>query len=574
VRRSLGDCGGRFRTKKPVDTLKRKERIFMKTPAWKKDWSAADRAKYLDTLANTDFDILIVGGGITGAGLLRASAARGLSVALIDKEDFAFGTSSKSTRLAHGGFRYIVQGDFGLVWESCHERDWLRWAFPNLVVPVAIIGATRTKKYTRLSRPVLGLYDLLSAYKNYKNHRALSRDEMRRTEPRINLSGIDAGFLVHECLLNDARLTVEIVKEGCLFGGTAVNYVAATKIVTTGGRAAGCEALDRETGRTFKISAKNVVVTAGPWCDDLLPKERRPVIRPTKGVHLILRREDIGNEGGLHIANPADNRGVFVLVHGDFTYVGTTDTDYTGDLNHCYTDWNDFDYFKGFINYCFPDAHFSPESLVGSYAGTRPLVRMPGVSETATSRKDLVDEISPGFFILTGGKLTIFRAMAEKAIAFMAKRGAISVDKKSEAVSRAPFVVGIGPIEWEKAAPRRVVDKKTAAHLYKNYGRGGIDIIEGIKRNGSLGEAVVKGQPNVWGELDHCLQHEMITRTKDFLLRRTNLSLHQRDGHEALGKAVAQRMGKFLGWDKKRIDAEVADYVDLAHKNRFFLRKR
>jgi glycerol-3-phosphate dehydrogenase len=539
-----------------------------------KMWSAADRTGRLETLAGTDFDILVVGGGITGAGILRAAAVRGLKAALIDKEDFAFGTSSKSTRLAHGGFRYILYGDFGLVWEACHERDWLRWAFPNLVAPVDIIGANKSRKHTRFAGPILSVYDMLSAYKNYRNHRPISRDEVKKREPNVNISGIDSGNLVCECLLNDARLTLEVIKEGCIFGGTAVNYVAARKVVTKDGRASGCEVVDRETGRSFTIKTKNVVNATGVWCEDLLPPEKCPVVRPTKGVHLILRREDIGNQGGLSIPNPTDGRGVFVLTHGDFTYVGTTDTDYKGDLDQCYTDWDDFDYFKEFINYCFPNAHFTPESLVGSYAGTRPLVRKPGVSETATSRKDLVDEISPGFFIVTGGKLTIFRAMAEKTMAFMAKRKAITIDKKSEILSRAPFVNGMERIQWDHLVPKTKLDEKTQTHLFRNYGGGGIGILERTKSDASWGEAITKGQPNVWGELAYCLKYEMVTHAKDFLLRRTNLSLHQRDGHEALGRAVAERMGKDLGWDKKRIDKEVADYVQIAHKNRFFLTKK
>jgi glycerol-3-phosphate dehydrogenase len=537
-----------------------------------KSWSARDRARYLKELSETTYDVLIIGGGITGAGVLRACGLSGIRAALIEKEDFAFGTSSKSTRLAHGGARYIANGEFGLVWEETHERDWLRGALPNLVPPVPIIRANYSSIESAIMRTYFTVYDGLCGFHNYKNTRHLSRNEVLDHEPNIKFPKLHSGELMYECIINDGRLTLEIVKEGVRLGGTALNYVKADKVIYKSGRAAGVEAIDRLTGSTFTIAAKNVVNASGPWTDDLLPKGSPHLIRPSKGVHLVLRRESIGNQAGLYVKSPVDGRGVFVLAHGDYTYLGTTDTEYSGNLDECYAEFKEYEYFRDIVDHAFPGARFGPEDLVGSYAGNRPLVKEEGVSETKTSRKEFVDEAAPGFFVLTGGKLTIFRTMADKLLAYMAAHGAPNVGMAKKGLSRTPFSIGITRDRWDATAPPTALDKATIDDIFRNYGRGGFIILESVKKDPSLGQRITPNQPYIGAELDYCIIHEMVTKAKDFLLRRTNLSLHQRDGHRQLGEAVAHYMAKQLGWDNGRVKKETDDYVDIAHKNSFFLK--
>ena len=539
-----------------------------------KTWSALERARYLKELSGTTYDVLIIGGGITGAGVLRACGLSGVSAALIEKEDFAFGTSSKSTRLAHGGARYIANGEFGLVWEETHERDWLRGALPNLAQPVPVIRSNYSSIESAVMRTYFTVYDVLSAFGNYKNTRHLSRSEVLKREPNIKFPKLHSGELMYECIINDARLTLEIVKEGVGLGGTALNYVKAERIVYRDGRAAGVDAVDRLTGTSFFVGARNVVNASGAWTDDLLPNGRPPLIRPSKGVHLIVKRESIGNQAGLYVKSPVDGRGVFVLAHGDYTYVGTTDTEYSGDLDECYAESKEYDYFKEIVDHAFPDADFDTDHLVGSYAGNRPLVKEEGVSETKTSRKEFIEEPAPGFFVLTGGKLTIFRTMADKLLAFMGKQAAPGIAPAKKGLSKTPFSIGITRDRWEAAAPPTALDKSTVDDIYRNYGRGGVAILESVAKDPSLGERIIPDQPYIRAELDYCVDHEMITRARDFLLRRTNLSLHQRDDHRRLGELVARPMAKQLGWDEARIRREVDDYVDIAHKNRFFLKKK
>ena len=543
-------------------------------------WGAKDRDEYIRKLAETAFDVLIIGGGITGAGILRECGLQGMKAALIEKEDFAFGTSSKSTRLAHGGLRYILNLEFGLVWEETHERDWMREAFPNMARPVPIIISTYSYLEAFITRFVLMLYDALSGWGNYRIPRYLSRQEVEELEPKLTISGLHSGLLYYECIINDARLTAEIVKEGVMRGGMALNYLKALRILKDHGRAVGVEVLDKETGKIIPMRAKNVVTATGPWTDELFPEGYSPsgrLIKPSKGVHIIVRREKIGNQGGLYVKSPVDRRGVFVLAHGDFTYIGTTDTHYGGDLDHCYTEDKEYEYFKGIIEHCFPAAQFEPEDLLGTYAGVRPLVQQDGVSEHKTSRREFIDEVYPGFFVITGGKLTIFRSMAEKLLTFMAAHGADSTPKPQKALSRSPFKLGITKQDWDHMLHKHGLaginlDEKTRNHLYENYGRGSLEILNRVKADINLAEKITKDQQYIWAELEYALEYEMIVHIKDFLMRRTNLSLHQRNNHRELGLKVAERMAQHLGWDRARIEKEVEDYVDLAQKNRFFLK--
>jgi glycerol-3-phosphate dehydrogenase len=537
-----------------------------------KDWSARDRARHLKELSETTYDVLIIGGGITGAGVLRACGLAGIRAALVEKEDFAFGTSSKSTRLAHGGARYILNGEFGLVWEETHERDWIRGAIPNLAPPVPIIRANYNAIESGIMRGYFTVYDALSGFGNYRRTHHLSLRQVRKREPNIKLPKLHSGELMHECIINDARLTLEIVKEGVRLGGIAVNYLKALRVVHRNGRAAGVEAEDRLTGKVVPIAARNVVNASGPWTDELLPPGSQHLIRPSKGVHIVLRRESIGNQAGLLVQSPVDKRTIFVLAHGDYTYLGTTDTEYSGDLDECYAETKEYEYFKGIVDHAFPDARFAPGDLVGSYAGNRPLVKEEGVSETKTSRREYVDEPVPGLFVLTGGKLTIFRTMADKLLAYMNEHGAPNIPSVRKGLSRTPFSVGINRNRWDIEAPPTALDATTIEHIFRNYGRGGFAILKAVAKDPSLGQRIVADQPYIQAELDYCMGYEMIAGVKDFLLRRTNLSLHRRDGHRELGEAVARRMGGYFGWNNDRIKRETEDYVEIAHKNRFFLK--
>lgn len=540
-----------------------------------KPWSAKDRSRYVQELQSTEYDALIIGGGITGGGVLRTLGLHGIRAALIEKEDFAFGTSSKSTRLAHGGVRYILHGNYRLVWEETHERDWMRNAFPNQVRPVRILIVNNNRDIAKIFNSLLRKYDILSGWGNYKNYRHISAEEVLKQEPNVKIPNLYSGSLFYECIIMDSRLTAEIIKEGVMLGGTALNYVRAKRVLFDNGRCAGVEAEDALSGDSFTIRAKNVINATGPWTDTLMPEGSRQLIRPAKGVHIAVKRESIGNQSGLYVMSPVDGRSVFILAHGEYTYIGTTDTDYSGDLDECYTEREEYEYFKSIIDSCFPDATFEEKDLIGTYAGTRPLVWQEGVSADKTSREEHIEETSPGFFVLTGGKLTIFRAMAKKLLKFMAKRGALRLKRTLRDISKTPFLIGITHSKWKRALPENPgLDEKTLQHLYENYGKGSFHIIETIRENPRLGEPITADQRYTWAELDYCMEYEMITRVRDFLLRRTNLSLHQRENHEALGRAVADRMAEQFGWDDRRIREEVDEYVRIAHRNSFFLEKK
>jgi glycerol-3-phosphate dehydrogenase len=266
-----------------------------------------------------------------------------------------------------------------------------------------------------------------------------------------------------------------------------------------------------------------------------------------------------------------------VLAHGGYTYLGTTDTEYTGDLDDCYTEKEEYEYFRSITNESLPAARFEPEDLIGTYAGNRPLVHQEGLSEDKTSRREYIDEVKPGFFVLTGGKLTIFRTMALKLLNYMSAKGAAAVAEPDKKLSKKRFSISLTRGEWDSLVRSAFGDKvpgldgNAVEHIYQNYGRGGIAILEMVRDDLSLAEPVTYDQPNIMAEIAYCLEFEMITHVKDFLMRRTNLSLHQRDNHEELGRKVAERMAVYLGWGDKRIEDEVREYAGLAHKNKFFL---
>ncbi|MBN1534500.1 MAG: glycerol-3-phosphate dehydrogenase/oxidase [Spirochaetes bacterium] len=542
-------------------------------------WSTGSRADYLQQLEERVFDVLIVGGGITGAGIFRDCGLQGISAALIEKDDFAFGTSSKSTKLAHGGLRYILNGEFGLVREETHERDWLRRSFPNLVRPVPIIFPNYNRIRTFLAPFVFLLYEALAGWRNYRFFRPLSRRKIFALEPRLSCGDIESGIMFYECVVDDQRLTIEVMKEGVWSGGTALNYVMAMRVVEENGRVAGVEVRDRETGREFMIKARNVVSAVGSWTDQLLPKGYHPsgtLIRPSKGVHVVFKKEDVGNEYGIYATSRTDKRGVFIVSHGEYTYVGTTDTEYNEDLDHCRTDENEYSYLKEITKSHFPSARFEKEDVLGSYAGTRPLVKQEGVSEHKTSRKAFIDMVYPGFFIIAGGKLTTFRAMSQQLLRFMKKHGADSIGSVRGSLSRRKFNVGMKRKDWDEQIKRKnpadvLPDRRTLDHLYENYGSGAFNILERLVEKPELSRRITEEQPHMLAELDYAIDFELVTHVKDFLMRRTNLSLHSRDAHAELGGTIAEYMAKRLGWNKKRMNDEVDEYCRIAMENSFFL---
>src|SRR5947209_2500476 len=364
------------------------------------EFSARTRAVNLDRMRKESFDVLVVGSGIVGAGVARDVACRGFATALVDRGDFASGTSGKTSRLVHGGLRYLQNYRFGLVRRAVRERDLLLRNAPSLVHPLSFLipayadqGPNRT-----LLRFGLFLYDLLSKEKTLPRRSWLSAEEARPREPRIAERGLAGAGLYYDAWTDDARLVLAIAQDAAVAGAIVANHVQVEGLVQHGGRVAGADVRDAIGGASFTVSSRFVVNATGVWLDRFRSAGPTPTIRPTKGIHIFVPRAKIGNRHALALTAKTDGRVVFVLPVGNLALVGTTDTDFRGDPDRVLPDASDVAYLLETINDGFADSHLGPDDIVSAYAGLRPLLRKgrEEKSESEISRDHAIFEDPDG----------------------------------------------------------------------------------------------------------------------------------------------------------------------------------
>ena len=415
-------------------------------------WDAQDRDQALDQATTRDVALVIVGGGITGAGIAREAALRGLSFLLVDRADFAFGTSSRSSKLVHGGMRYLAQGDFRLVREATTERNWLCAALPNLVRPVGFYYCARpgTPDTPRRIRTALVLYDLLGntgARFKGRRHRILAPAQLRQREPSVDTSGITMAGLFYDANVDDARLTLEVLKEARNLSagrGQILNYVEAAEVLLEEGQVRGVRLRDRLGDRAFTVPTRCVVNATGIWTGAFLGKAG--MIRPTKGVHLAIPNARLGNREAFVLRSQDDGRTFFVLRRGEVTLIGTTDTDYQGSLDAPFCTREDCDYLLRTVNTTFPASRITTRDILSTYAGIRPLVMEEGKPASQVSRRHLILDPGSGLVTLVGGKLTTFRLMAWELLTLCSRSGYLRPFRGRERhrhFSRRPFTTGI-----------------------------------------------------------------------------------------------------------------------------------
>ncbi|HEU4562524.1 MAG TPA: glycerol-3-phosphate dehydrogenase [Longimicrobium sp.] len=539
-------------------------------------FSAAARAEHWSALGLGVFDLLIIGGGITGAAAARDAAGRGLSVALVDAGDFGHGTSSRSSRLIHGGLRYLETYNFGLVFEASAERRRLLELAPHLVHPLPFVFPVYQGGPTPFLMLQAGmwLYDALSLFRNIRRHRVLSRADVQREEPRLRVQGLAGATIYYDASVDDARLTLANARGAHEAGAAVVSHAEVFAFLHESGLA-GARVRDRLTGEEREVRARVVVNATGPWSDivrQMANPEAKPRLRPTKGVHILVERERIGNRNGITFQSPIDGRVMFVLPWGDFTYVGTTDTDYRGDPADVRADPADVDYLVKSANSVFPDAKLTAADVVSTWAGIRPLLApaQGGGSESATSREHDIWWDRSGLLNIAGGKLTTYRVMAEHL-----------VDRATDRLKQRHRVeAGISPTpdlplpgaphgSWTEFA-RRIVEEADALgvggevgrHLARAYGEDAEAILAAIQADRSLGERIVPGHPYVWAEVPHVVRNEMAMTVEDVLIRRLHLFYEARDGGLSVARAVAERMAgeEGIGWDAAGIERQVERY--------------
>ncbi len=515
-------------------------------------------------LESRTFDVLIIGGGITGCGVARDAAMRGLSVALIEREDFASGTSGRSSRLVHGGLRYLEHGHLHLVFEASRERRILSRIAPHLVRPLSFTWPVyENARVSRLKlRLGLLLYDALSLFRNLRGRRSLGPDDVAALEPELRALGIQGGAMYYDAATDDMRLTLANARSAAELGAAVANRVELREVLEDGDLTRAV-AVDTLTGATLRIVARVVVSAAGAWTNDvsrLVNSNHRASVRGTKGAHIAVPRDRAGNRGALTLLSPIDGRVMFVLPSGNLTIIGTTDTEYDGPLDDVRATHADIGYLIRSANSFFPAAHLSPSDVVAAWAGIRPLVASEVSDPSSTSREHAIEWITPAILGITGGKLTTYRSMAAESVDMVVRAlGRLSIPCTTADVPLPGG--GIGSLEDELLAAQTVVgDSKLAEHLVHAYGSEWRDVWRLAEADRSLSQPVVEDLPYIHAELLHVATHEMPMTLSDVLIRRLHIAFETRDHGLAVAEFVARRLAPVLGWSEERILSEMQRY--------------
>jgi glycerol-3-phosphate dehydrogenase len=529
-------------------------------------FGAARRPALVAALERAPFDVLVIGGGITGAGIARDAAMRGLSVALVEREDFASGTSSRSSRLIHGGVRYLEHGELHLVFESSHERYVLRRIAPHLVQPLRFVWPVY--EHARLPRWKLGLglwlYDALAFFRNIARHRRLSARAVAAIEPALRQQDLLGGFSYYDAATDDIRLTVANARAAAEAGATVVNHVEVRELRMHQGAVRGAVAVDTLSGRTLTIGAHVVVNATGPWSDSirrLANPAAPPGVHGTKGVHVAVPRDRIGNGGALTLLSPLDGRVMFVLPAGLHTIIGTTDTDYTGPPETVHATSDDITYLLRSANAFFPHAHLTSADVVSAWAGIRPLVESGARETGSVSREHHIAWTAPGLLTITGGKLTTYRVMAAQVVDAVA-RTTDPAPRRRAATGRVPLPGGrIASLEEELQRARTATGRPALAeHLVRRYGTEWRVVWALVEENPALATPVVPSHPDIVAELLYAVQHEMALTLSDLLIRRLHVAFETHDHGAAAAPAAARVVAPLLDWSAEHIDAELARY--------------
>lgn len=524
--------------------------------------STFDRATMLDRLATETFDVLVVGGGITGAGVALDAASRGLRTALVEADDFASGTSSKSSKLVHGGLRYLQQGDIRLVYEALHERQRLRHNAPHLVrllpfmIPVLTKDGLIPRRVARALGSAMWMYDLTGGFRIGKLHKRLKADQAFEHLPTMSRERLAGGYLYYDATTDDARLVLALARSAADRGAAVANrcpVVAFTK--DSGGQVDG--ATVAADGHRITLRATVVVNAAGVWADQVRKLEDGvdpDSIRPAKGVHLTVPWEKVRNDIAVVIPVPGDKRSLFVVPWGprpdgtfDHTYVGTTDTDYEGRLDDPPCTADDIDYVLKALNAAIT-TDVTAEDVTGVWTGLRPLVKSATSGRTADlSRRHRVTTGAAGVIAIAGGKLTTYREMAQDTVDEVAAR----LGRKARCRTKKLRLAGAdGYADAPEGTPE--------FHLGTRYGTAADDVRALIAADPSLGAPLIPGLAYVRAEAVYAIRNEMATTLVDVLSRRTRAHLFDRPATVAAADDVAALLAVELGWD----DAETTRQVD------------
>ncbi len=557
-----------------------------------------ERSQALAALAEEEFDVVVVGGGITGAGVALDAAARGYSVALLERNDFACGTSSRSSKLVHGGLRYLQNFDLGLVREALLERRLMVALAPHLVRPLPlVVPAFEGARPDRLVGVGLNLYDVMSVERDRlrtrrgkraraerealaeparaepeswspERHRVISGEEVLELLPALAAREPTSGYLFYDCQTDDARLVLTVLGEAERFGAVLCNRVDVVGLLEDAGRARGVEVLDVEDGARFQVRAQNVVNATGVWADQLRPQELHeeaelPVIRPSRGTHITIMHEDLPLLGGA-IVPAGSGRSIFALPWLGHALIGTTDNDYEGPLEHIEPSTEDIEYLLAAVNKFFGKS-LGAEQLTGAFAGVRPLISTGDPKKSVDiSRKAELYETSSGMITITGGKLTTWRRMAKMTVDRMVERDA------REAPCRTHEIPLGQPVAVADLPRVEGVPEASYAALAARYGYAAREVLALAAERGELAQPIVGRLPDLLAEVALAARKEQARSIGDVLLRRTRLGLLAArelttGAEDGAAPEPVQRVGdvlaRELGWSQQRRALELQRFA-------------
>jgi glycerol-3-phosphate dehydrogenase len=535
----------------------------------------------LADISGITFDIVVVGGGITGASIARDAAMRGLTVALLEKDDFASGTSSRSTKLLHGGLRYLEQYEFKLVREACRERELFLRLAPHLaeIRPFIYLLYRGYPESPLLLNLGLTIYDIFSGNPIQRHHHMLNAKRTLELEPDLNPDQLIGGGWYYDVLTNDARLTVETTKSAGEAGASIGNYLEVVGLVQESGKVHGVEVTDRLTGAQAVIRAKCVINASGVWVDRVRALENGISdlrLRPTKGVHIVVRKSDFPLQHAVFLRSPKDRRVVWPIpaLDGDLVYIGTTDTFYEGKPEEVTATQQDIDYLLEVANHTIPDAKLSYGHIVGTWAGLRPLFgAKPGVAASSVSREHEIF-VSPGGLVnIAGGKLTTARVMAFQTVdAALRLYGDTFANRHPKPCTTDQKPLCGGDAEGISAAKQtlqsRHIPSAIAQRWLSHYGSNALRLAETVSADpGALqemGSAAITP-----AEVRFAVENEMARTVSDFFIRRATVFFWHHDGGLQSADGVAAEMAKLLGWSSAECTRQVQNYRQEVEHNRF-----
>ncbi|MGK2949734.1 MAG: glycerol-3-phosphate dehydrogenase/oxidase [Acidimicrobiales bacterium] len=535
-----------------------------------------DRSRSLQQLGDTTFDVLVIGGGVTGAGVALDAASRGLRTALVERDDFASGTSSKSSKLVHGGLRYLQNGDVRLVYEALRERQRLRRNAPHLVrvlpflIPIFSKDGLINPKVARALGSAMWMYDLTGGARIGKLHKRLKKEAAVAHMPTLPEERLAGAYLYYDAAAADARLTLELLRTAALDHGAVVANHAGVVGLTHDDSGQATGATIEADGQRIEVRARSIVNAAGVWADEVrtLDEGTDPdSIRPAKGIHITVPWAKVRNDIAAVVPVPKDKRSVFVVPWlptddggYELTYIGTTDTDYDGPVDDPQCTADDIAYLLRAINAAVTEP-LTEADVVGTWAGLRPLVKAASSGRTADlSRRHKVVVSDHGVVTVTGGKLTTYREMAEDTVdALVDHLGDLP---RSARRCRTAKLRLRGAQAVDDAATGRT------RHLADRHGSEARVLEAMIAEDPALGEPLVSGLPYVRAEAVYAARHEMAVTLDDVLTRRTRARLQRRDASAAAAGAVADLIAPELGWSADEVAAQVAAYVALVDEER------